>query len=286
MFASTNPFLQLLAAVDGDGAPPGEQNLADLQLQETTKPVNVKLPDFWPQAPSLWFARAECRFEMMAVTSERQKFCCVADALNYESMWLVADLIASPPAENPYAALKERLMMAHQLSAVQRVEKLLQMPALGARRPSDMLAAMFEHCPAGEERSIFFRALFLNRLPSELRVLLTGEETAELKELATRADQLWLKFEQRKEILAPVQGGQEQGAEEQEEQLVAALPPKKKFQRKKRGGGGGPQAASGQPGGQQSSGKGKKVFLCWTHLKFGSSAWHCADPESCGWPEN
>jgi hypothetical protein len=188
MFASTNPFLQLLAAVDGDGAPL-EQNLADLQLQETTKPVNVKLPDFWPQAPSLWFARAECRFEMMAVTSERQKFCCVADALNYESMRLVADLIASPPADNPYAALKERLMMAHQLSAVQRVEKLLQMPALGARRPSDLLAAMFEHCPVGEEKSIFFRAMFLNRLPSELRVLLTGEETVELKELATREEE-------------------------------------------------------------------------------------------------
>jgi hypothetical protein len=275
MFASTNPFLQLLAAVGGDSAPV-EQNLADLQLQEATKPVNVKLPDFWPQANSLWFARAECRFEMMAVTSERQKFCCVADALNYESLRLEANLIASPPAENPYAALKERLMMAHQLSAVQRVEKLLQMLALGA---------MFEHCPAGEERSIFFRALFLNRLPSEVRVLLTGEETAELKELATRADQLWLKFEQQKEILAPVQGGQEQGAEDPEEQLVAALPPKK-FQRKKRGGGGGSQAAGGQPSGQQSSRKGKKVFLCWTHLKFGSSAWHCAVPESCAWPEN
>jgi hypothetical protein len=35
--------------------------------------------------------------EMMAVTSEHQKFCCVADVLTYESTWLVADLTAGPP---------------------------------------------------------------------------------------------------------------------------------------------------------------------------------------------
>jgi hypothetical protein len=131
-------------------------------------------------------------FEMMEIGTERQKFCAVVDALNYETTRLVADLIAGPPAVNPYQALKDRLLLAHPLTPVQKAEKLLDMPELGARRPTDLLAAMYENCPAGEENTMLFRSIFLKRMPAEVRVLLIAEETTELKELATRADQLWV----------------------------------------------------------------------------------------------
>jgi hypothetical protein len=58
---------------------------------------NIKLPEFWPHAPGLWFARAECRFELMGISGQRQMFCAVTDALPYECMRLVADLVAMPP---------------------------------------------------------------------------------------------------------------------------------------------------------------------------------------------
>jgi hypothetical protein len=48
-------------------------------------------------------------------------------------------------------------------------------------------------------------------MPAEVRVLLVAEETTELKELATRADQLWLKFGQRRgDHVAAVQAKEEQ----------------------------------------------------------------------------
>jgi hypothetical protein len=97
----------------------------------------ARLPDFWPHSPGMWFAGAECHFELIGVESEHQKFCCVTDALPYETMRLVADLVAAPPAMAPYSMLTERLLLAHELTPVQCTEKLFAMPQLGTRRPSD-----------------------------------------------------------------------------------------------------------------------------------------------------
>jgi hypothetical protein len=104
---STNPFLRMLVAVEDEGViaengqtqPQMQQPILDppgggeeMMMQVT--PVNLKLLEFWPHAPGLWFARAEYRFEMMAFTSERQKFCCFADALTYEAALCNSTLLA------------------------------------------------------------------------------------------------------------------------------------------------------------------------------------------------
>jgi hypothetical protein len=132
---------------------------------------SIKLPEFLPHTQAMWFTRAECRFKMLGMVSEWQRFCCVADALLYETLRLAVDLVATPPEDSPYSVLKERLLLAHAMSANQRAEKLFSMPPLGGRRPSDLLAVMYEYCPAGEEKSQLFKALFLTRLPPEIRVL-------------------------------------------------------------------------------------------------------------------
>jgi hypothetical protein len=151
-----------------------------------------KLPDFWPHAPGIWFARAELRFEVGGVVSERQRFAFTVDALPYEALCLVADLIESPPADQPYTVLKGRLLIAHQLTPVEKAVKLMAAPDLGDRRPSQLLADLLQLCPPGEQSTAFFRGSFLKRLPSELQVHLAGTATMDLKELAQRADQLWV----------------------------------------------------------------------------------------------
>jgi hypothetical protein len=130
-----------------------------------------------------------------------QRFCCVADSLPYESLRLVADLVASPPAERPYSILKDRLLLAHALTPVQKAEKMFAMPQLGDRRPSGLLAAMYEFCPPGEENSALFQTLFLTRLPPEIRVHMEGAEKMALKELAAKADQLWLTLAAKQQAL-------------------------------------------------------------------------------------
>ena len=67
---------------------------------------------------------------------QRQKFMYTANALPYDALMLVSDLVTSPPALQPYTMLKEHLLVSYKLTAVQMAEKVLDLPSLGDRRPS------------------------------------------------------------------------------------------------------------------------------------------------------
>ncbi len=140
--------------------------------------------------PALWFSRLECSFLLRNVTEQREKFCLVVQSLPRDSMCLVADLVEPPPAELMYNALKDRLLASHQLTDIQKEELLVDMPVLGDRKPTQLLAAMIEACPRGQEDSVFMSALFLRKLPADIKILLTHMDNTRLKELATAADQL------------------------------------------------------------------------------------------------
>jgi hypothetical protein len=90
-----------------------------------------------------------------------------------------------------YEALKQRLLSSHQMTWYQRTERLLAMPTLGTRKPSELMAEMLEICPRGEEKSELFACLFLQRLPREIRVLLAKVDHKDPKELAEQADHYW-----------------------------------------------------------------------------------------------
>jgi hypothetical protein len=62
---------------------------------------------YWPDAPALWFSRAECSFLLRNVTEQREKFCLVVQSLPRDSMRLVADLVETPPAELMYVQRPE-----------------------------------------------------------------------------------------------------------------------------------------------------------------------------------
>ena len=96
----------------------------------------------------------------------------------------------TPDPTFPYDRLKEALLASHQLTDFQHVELLLAMELLGACKPSELLADMWEICPPMQHNSIFFAALFLQQLPREIRVLLTHEDHSDLRRLASHADQL------------------------------------------------------------------------------------------------
>jgi hypothetical protein len=84
-FGENNPFLEMLAVVEEDqhGQQPPVNPVVNPQQQNVMEhgAGRVKLPDFWPHAPGIWFARAELRFEVSGVTAERHKFAYTVDAL-------------------------------------------------------------------------------------------------------------------------------------------------------------------------------------------------------------
>ena len=157
----------------------------------------------------------------------------IANALPYDSLTLVLDLVISPPAVDPYASIKDRLLISHKMTSVQIAEKVLDMPSLGDRRPSQLLAAMLEFCPEGESDTSFFRASFFWRLPKEIRVLMADEVNGNLKEMAIRADKLFQHH--RSSVMAAVSGGGGEEGDDGVSSAVAALNIKGKFQKKKTG---------------------------------------------------
>jgi hypothetical protein len=149
----------------------------------------VKLTPYWTANPRAWFTSAEGAFRMRNIADEESRFFNCLHALLETTVSLIADLVeADPLPANPYTELHRRLLAAHQLTDIQRVEQLFNLPPLGAQKPSELLAEMLRLCPRGQENNAFFNCLFLNKLPRELRILLSEAEMADKQALGARTD--------------------------------------------------------------------------------------------------
>ena len=275
-----NPFLNMLAALE-EQQPGSSNENGQQQWQQQNRSGNVKLPDFWPSAPGIWFARVELRFEVCGIVSEREKFAHTVNALTQEASRLVTDLIIAPLAERPLTVLKERLLLAHQLTAVQKAMKVMAMAALGDRRPSQLLADMLEHCPAGEEASAFFRGSFIQRLPAELQVLLDGAEDGDMKDLAAKADKLWAIRRPSSLHVAAIEELNVEG--DLDQTTVAAVRPGNTNNNKAYKG-----KSAANSGGRDADKKRKpKTYaVCYRHMRYGADAFRCDDPTVCKWSGN
>ena len=89
----------------------------------------------------------ELKFEVANITGERDPFAHAVGAMGFNVLRAVMDLVENPPAVNPYTTLKGRLVLAHQLTPVQKATKCLQVVAGNNQRPSEVLASLMEFCP-------------------------------------------------------------------------------------------------------------------------------------------
>lgn len=242
--------------------------------------AHVRLPQFWADAPVAWFGTAEAQFRIRQVNTEDERFCFLTAALDKDTIKQVVHLVSDPDPAAPYSRLKEALIASHQLTDFQRVELLMAMDPLGGRKPSQMLAEMLEVCPRDEHGSKLFAALFLQRLPRELRVLLAHDDHNNLRQLAAKADQLQAYHKQQSHEVAAAVETSCTG------ELVAAVKGSGKAAFKKKGGKPPPlpppRKKEGPPSplelAQQAS------SLCWYHWHFGDAAKKCESP--CSWQGN
>ena len=221
------------------------------------------------------------------MTSQKEKFCHITAALDKLSLKKIVHLVVTPDPLSPYTKLKEALLASHELTDFQRVELLLAVEPLGGRKPSELLADMWELCPNNQHNSIFFAALFLQRLPKEIRVMLTHEDHSDLRRLAAHADRL-VAFGGRQDIVAAAV------EQPQQEEIVAAIQHRGKQQNKNRGKA--QQKTKPPPlpprpqGGQRSTDSAPSTVareapgLCFYHWSFGEKAHSCQAP--CSWQGN
>jgi hypothetical protein len=76
-------------------------------------------------------------------------------------------------------------MAAYQLTKIKWVELLFNLPPLGEQTHSELLDQMLQLC---QENNDQFNYLFLNKLPRELRVLLSEADMQDKQALGARAD--------------------------------------------------------------------------------------------------
>ncbi|CAN7996439.1 unnamed protein product [Ixodes pacificus] len=256
--------------------------------------ATLKLPDFWMTDSELWFLHIEATFRRKRITSQSTMFDYVVAALPQAATALVRDILRTPSADLSYDRLKTELIRRTTASEQQRLQQLLTSAELGDRKPSELLLRMRQLLGDKAEnldRSIF-RELFLQRLPQDVRMVLTTADSCSLESLARMADkmmevrspgisavypnssqtrpqlrpqseddrisQLCLKVDQLADELASLRSAQQQ--------TLRGRSPQRGFTRFSR-----PRSSSAPR-------------TCWYHAKFGMQAQKCHPP--CSFAEN
>ncbi len=141
--------------------------------------------------PQAWYNQAEAYFRLHGVTDRMFWFYYVQWALTPVQKKLARDLLSIPdPPPNAYELLKERLLRLYDKGEKDRCRRLLSMPPLGGRRPSELLAEMLQLCPRDDVDGKIIRYMFLFRLTPTMQSMLGEDDTSSITDLAARADAL------------------------------------------------------------------------------------------------
>jgi hypothetical protein len=239
--------------------------------------ASVHLPKFWAKSPAAWFRAADAQFILRHVTCPLEKYYLVLTALTEVNVDRVQAIVEAEPDEESFEKLRAALVASHTLTPYQQVDALVNMEPLGARKPSELLAAMDKHKP--KNMNSFYAYHFLQRLPREIRVLLARDDLDDMAALAEKADSLMAMHQpQLHDTVAAVCPAEQPAATATvDEEAVAAIGGKGQSKKKKR-------KDRKQRRRTPSPNSIKKSPLCWAHIRYGDKAFSCEQP--CAWPEN
>ena len=242
----------------------------------TIATVNVKLPPFWPADPEVWFAQCEALFNTKKITFQKAKFNHVIASLSSEVATEVRDLILKPPEESPYDTLRKQLIKRTAPPEQRRLQQLFNAGDLGDRKPTQMLRHMQQLLGerAGSMDNTFLKELFLQKLPANIKMVLTTAPTdASLEELAELADRVADVAAPAVEAAAPSKQTNElEQLRAEVAKLQASL---KSFSMSRR-----------NKGTRSHSPQASEDTICWYHKRFGKAATKCTAPCSMASQEN
>ena len=154
-------------------------------------PVSLKLPPYWPADPYVWFAQVEAQFGTRGITAERTQYDYIISALTPEIAQEVRDLLLEPPKDTPYATLKAELIKRTTATEQKRLQQLLTDEVLGDRKPTQLLRHMRQLLGDRALEESILRQLFLQRLPSNVQMVLTSTgDSMQIEKLAELADKV------------------------------------------------------------------------------------------------
>lgn len=247
--------------------------------------VSLKIPPFWPADPQIWFAQVEAQFNTRGIRAEKTMFDYIVASLAPEFAQEVRDLILAPPTHTPYTTLKKQLISRTAASEQRRLQQLLHSEELGDRKPTQLLRRI-EQLLGDKLHTIdagFIRELFLQRLPSNVRMVLASSPDTNLQSLATLADKV-MEVATPHSTISSVSTSPDSTIDSLRSEIADLrrliekhIRPKPSFHHRSRTPSRGPpsRGRSPTPAPPQSD---EQSTLCWYHLHFGSNAQKCRPP--------
>lgn len=156
----------------------------------------VKIPPFWEQNPSIWFARVEAQFKLSNIRSETTKFDYLIGQIDSKVLQQVSEIVINPPTVEPYTKLKAKILERFGESEQRRFQRLLSQAEMGDKKPSQVLNEMRSMSRgAGNDMLVndkMLRTIWIQRLPTNVRGILSlSDEATPLENLATMADKIF-----------------------------------------------------------------------------------------------
>ena len=246
----------------------------------TVAAARVKIPPFWPADPEVWFAQVEAQFSTNGISTQKTMFDYVISSLSPEFATEVRDLVLKPPADQPYATLKAQLIKRTAASEQKKLQQLISGEELGDRKPTQLLRRMQQllgdKLGTSADANSFLRELFLQRLPSNVRVVLASADSSmDLDKLADMADKVMEVATPTVSALSANQTDNSEVKKLREEvarlaDLVGSLTTRSRRRSSSRHS----RTTTPPPPPSQDS-------PCWYHAKFGEAAKKCKAP--CNW---
>ena len=163
--------------------------------------VATRLPEFSQHEPLTWFRRAETRFRLRGIKQVTTKADYVLEALPETIIRRIGPWLDQPPGEIPYDDLKKHLLREFSPTTSERARRLLLMPSqpIGDRKLSQlwdeicMLSRLPEINEDSKKKEVDLKKeIWLQTLPSCVRVLLHNTDEKSTDDLSTLADEIMM----------------------------------------------------------------------------------------------
>ena len=238
--------------------------------------ASLRIPPFWKADPELWFCQAEAVFATSKITSSKIKFQTVIANLEFDILRQVTDLVKGPP-ENPYEALRDRLINVFAESENRRIRRLLEERKLDdCERPSHFLNDL-RRLAGNSFPSDLLRSIWLRGLPDRMQATLAASAETDFDKIAEIADRIADVYEPTINQVSSDSCGVKQTAQLQEAIQVLTLQIGEVMSRLSRRDNAGNRSRNNSRNRSQDRNK----RFCFYHQRFRDKARKCRDP--CDW---
>ena len=238
------------------------------------RPTKVTLPKFWPASVEVWFIQCESVFRRCRLTDTMEKFDAIVSSLPPEFTMPVLDILRNHQLyEDPYEAIKNKLVKKHTLSTWKRLDQVERL-VLADKEPSTLMAEMAAYLEPATAQGVWFQWQFLKKLPTALQAALSLQECEDEEHLAAATDKWWDANGQAVIAAAATAAA----ATARPRRQASESPPRGRNDNRRN------DSRRGSDRRQRDKTPARDRGLCWYHRVHGDAATNCRDP--CTWSGN